>query len=468
MRSFKTFALLLEYDEEKNWATHGPKILERMKSDTSVPLAAHDNGPYDEGNHGPLHPERAYHHFSSALMTHDPTDHQEYSQWISKSYASGGINRFEDIGSRAGPALKTFHKAKVTKQLQKNGVSADINSYKKLGDLETAVEPFKEIKSIRELKDTETTKHDEEHWQIVVPHTMEAAQKYGAHTKWCTAAEHHEPDPDNELDADFGAGGNMFDHYNREGKLHMFIPKKPRYEGEKYQYHNDVEGYTQFMNDQDEPATAAKVFKDRPSPYHTALVDAHANPESHHDHPDHSVRVKSAMSNILYQNDDLAAKFAKDPHPAVREQVARRANHSVLLNMLDDPEPAVKCTIAHRGVGLDKLATDKVQGVRIAAASSIAYNSTPENRPGPYREAIASLANDDSYHVRQQVAKDFPEAHDKLKNDPHELVRMAVAFSPHASQETIDHLRNDPHERVKKQAELAHMNRNIPHNKPLW
>jgi hypothetical protein len=81
--------------------------------------------------------------------------------------------------------------------------------------------------------------------RIIVPKNEEAACYYGQGTRWCTAATQSH---------------NMFDHYNRIGSLYIILPKKPRYEGEKYQLHFPSE---QFMDENDDQVDLVELIDTR-------------------------------------------------------------------------------------------------------------------------------------------------------------------------------------------------------------
>src|SRR5271165_6667540 len=68
----------------------------------------------------------------------DPTPNKEYSLWLVKAYVSNGIQRFEDIASRAVPAIKQFISLKNRKAIPVE--KRDIMQYPTLGDLEDLIE----------------------------------------------------------------------------------------------------------------------------------------------------------------------------------------------------------------------------------------------------------------------------------------------------------------------------------------
>jgi hypothetical protein len=69
--------------------------------------------------------------------------------------------------------------------------------------------------------------------RIIVPKDQNAACYYGQGTRWCTAST---------------KGANYFNSYSKDGNLYILLPKKPKYEGEKYQLHF---ASGQFMDEED-------------------------------------------------------------------------------------------------------------------------------------------------------------------------------------------------------------------------
>ncbi len=386
MLRFRDF-LLLEYNEDKNWANHGAKISERL----------HSQGV--ESNH------REFWH--KQIEDHDPTPNKEYAGWISQKYATGGIRHHEDIGSRVGPALETYHKNKLKKTLETHGVSKDIGSHKTIKDLEDSVAKLPKIKEkSKDVSDSEVTKHDEEHWKVYTPHTKAASQKYGAGTRWCTASKQ----------------GNMFFEYNSDGPMHIYVPKKPKYPGEKYQGHRESFG---FMDETDAPAKESEVFKDRPSPHN----------QKHGVTPEH-------ITNILKNTNSyyITRKHAINHSSATSEHV------SMALN---DPESVVRRYAASSpnatSKHIFKALNDRVASVRRAALEG--PNVTPEH---------ISHALDGDCEFTRECAMEHPAATkehiDKGLNDPAEFVRAEAAYHKNATPEQITKGLNDPTSFVRQRA----------------
>lgn len=189
-----------------------------------------DKNPTIDTSHDTL----AIHHSPSDIIDHfaevgDPSKNKQHTQWILGQYKKKNI-RQEDM-YRVRPALENFDKYKS--KLDKK----DINQYKTLSELETAVRPH---------IGTASTKKEEIQQNITKGHTLihegkDGTKVYrlepteegknasisiyggggdlgGTHTSWCTAA-----------DSEY----NMFKHYSKDQPLHTIHTK----DGEVYQAH---------------------------------------------------------------------------------------------------------------------------------------------------------------------------------------------------------------------------------------
>ena len=122
----------------------------------------------------------------------------------------------------------------------------DIMTYKSLPDLAKAIQGFEGQKDIskkqqvRDIKKGAKKIMETNDWLVIQPTTEESACYYGANTKWCTASKEN----------------SMFNHYNEQGPLYIFINKK---DNSKYQFHAQS---LQFMNELDESVAPKKVIND--------------------------------------------------------------------------------------------------------------------------------------------------------------------------------------------------------------
>lgn len=173
----------------------------------------------------------------------------EHINWILTRYANKGIAGVEDIHSRAIPALKDYTSLVASGKMKKESLS----KWKTLPELETAVRNAKPT----EAGELEAHHYDHigenEHWNVYHPKTEKAACVLGHGTSWCTVSK----------------SNSMFDHYNQEGPLHIFVPKKPDHKGEKYQLHahsGQFRDYTDDPIDIDDIPVSPVSGRNRPLP----------------------------------------------------------------------------------------------------------------------------------------------------------------------------------------------------------
>jgi hypothetical protein len=239
---------------KKVWAKYGTKLKDRLTKDVTY------KGPVD------------------SLPSAFTDKHPKYLEWMVTSYLNDGIRYYEDIKSRVHPALdnylKLLHKRLLNSRDADGIPITDVKRFQqiliekpwlnetnllnycglrgcqsiikkqivqKLG-LEDLLEKYSEdldsLISIY-LPDLGALYFDGETIRIYKLSNKEEACYYGRGTRWCTAAREN----------------NMFDEYNKADILYVIIPKKPQYEGEKYQIaiSRDDGGIEQHMNEKDEP-----------------------------------------------------------------------------------------------------------------------------------------------------------------------------------------------------------------------
>jgi hypothetical protein len=172
------------------------------------------------------------------LESMDPTN-GKMLQWLVNQYAAG-IFKLEDA-PRVSTALTDFVKKKPS--LEKK----DINQYKRLSDLEDAVEDTKAVSSKKQQKQEIKTQGADtvfksSTYSIVKLKTEEAACYYGKGTKWCTASDHN----------------NMFAQYHERGPLFVILDHA---NNRKFQLQLETE---QFMNEQDRPVNYSELKKQYP------------------------------------------------------------------------------------------------------------------------------------------------------------------------------------------------------------
>lgn len=171
----------------------------------------------------------------------DPTPNKEYTQWIIRMWCQNPNLRFEDINRN--DLLGIHYLAKRRRMLRPE--DADINRFKNYSEFESAMSKYDIDEIARSEKSTNkgTSElvHEDSDMRIIVPKDVEAACYYGQGTSWCTAATR---------------GTNRFEQYNRTGPLYIILPKKPQYNGEKYQLHFADD---QFMDEDDDPVSLSQL-----------------------------------------------------------------------------------------------------------------------------------------------------------------------------------------------------------------
>ena len=230
--------------------TYGPKILERLKNDSSYKRAAMKQEVANQP--GANLAEKAVSH----LISKAP--HPKYARWMAHTYANGGINMLEDA-DKAGEALGHFHKH------QAKLANKDIQSYKSYKDLSDALEPHVKREATKNEPDKfnsnhyfktgeATLVHDSPTHQVVIPQTEEASKYFGKNTKWCTAAERSR----NYFNDYKGLGNLLYfrdkTKPDRQGNKHaIFVPHKP-FDGGSFK---ESEGF----DEEDNPVHPKKIAK---------------------------------------------------------------------------------------------------------------------------------------------------------------------------------------------------------------
>ena len=175
----------------------------------------------------------------------DPTKDHQYVPWIARMYAGyGPQSNFEDIVSKLRPYLEDYDNRKKHNQLAPE--HRDIMRFKTIDDLMDMIDGIVPTSPEASGKGAHTELYEDDVIRVVVPHNEEAAVYYGQGTRWCTAARN-----DN----------NMFDYYNRDGRLYIVLPKAPSYTGEKYQLHLETGSY---MNEKDTSVSLISLLNKYP------------------------------------------------------------------------------------------------------------------------------------------------------------------------------------------------------------
>jgi len=171
----------------------------------------------------------------------DPSGNNKYLEWMTKQIFDNQISMFD---AKMYNTVAEYHKNlnRITpdflnnlKSLENVGLSyaadedkilekpKDINSFSDIQSLDFFNEVLREFKTKGETKklDDEAKKaiklYQSPYVEVVVPLSMEASCRYGAGTKWCTAARSE----------------NAFSHYSKNGVLIYVLPKKTATPGVK-------------------------------------------------------------------------------------------------------------------------------------------------------------------------------------------------------------------------------------------
>ncbi len=229
---------LVEYSREKTAAALGDKLIAAYFGGQDPMYDEHINSINVNPAKKALYLDRVLTHIEGR----DPTPNKEYSQWLARMYANGDV-KLEDLNRHDWLGLYDLAKKRRILKLE----DRDINKFKTYQQFESAFAlhyPLDELRPQKEIIGAEAKKvFEDDQVLVVIPENEAAACKYGAGTRWCTAATR---------------GENYFNHYNSEGPLYIIIPKKPEYPGEKYQLHFDS---LQFMNKDDNSINLEKLLQ---------------------------------------------------------------------------------------------------------------------------------------------------------------------------------------------------------------
>ena len=146
-------------------------------------------------------------------------------KWIVETYLRRGIEKVEDIRTRALPLVTNFDRLNRTGKLKLGGHPTNLQQYKTLTDLHQVVSRFDKVEPSNKQQEQEFLKegkveilYNDEDYKVVTPKSRKAACYYGANTEWCTA----------------GRDYNEFKHYNKQGPLYIFLDKK---RNKRWQFH---------------------------------------------------------------------------------------------------------------------------------------------------------------------------------------------------------------------------------------
>lgn len=159
------------------------------------------------------------------FVSQDPSGNNKYLNWEMKVYKQLPPEAPADLKERhkelIANLIKGFHQHAPRLQMR------DINQYKTLGDLNTAVSPLikaSEEKAAAKLQQEEGSRklYEDSDWLMLIPLTHQASCKYGANTQWCVASRDT---------------NTHFKSYTREGLLIFLIHKKSN---NKFAFYQDL------------------------------------------------------------------------------------------------------------------------------------------------------------------------------------------------------------------------------------
>jgi len=232
----RAYQFLLEYDRSKTEANFGSKIVAIARRDRTIPAGFRDAEQVSD--------EDLFNTVITTIEESDPTRNKEYAQALANLYSKGGV-RFEDLGSTVADYIAKFHKLKQKRMIP--SPRNDFMRYTDISDFMGVVDEYPDPNQ-EQLVDKGQSRvfYEDNSLRIVMPADQTAACYYGQGTRWCTAAKTN----------------NMFRHYSQQGQLYIILPKKPKYAGEKYQFHFESR---QFMDEQDRSVDLRKVVANYPS-----------------------------------------------------------------------------------------------------------------------------------------------------------------------------------------------------------
>jgi hypothetical protein len=460
----ESISLLLEYDSDKTWQQHGKKAVSRANHEREDLGNSHHvldkmySKPHDnEESELAVGKEHLLKHIENT----DPTPNKKYVQHIARIYGNGGVNHIEDLHSRMKPALGEFDDLVKRKKIPAE--HRDIGRIKSLSQLEDLNDAHRDVmsgkeenKAHHEKMKSESSIEDHGTFTKIIPHTKEAAQHFGKGTKWCTATK--------------DINHSMFDHYNKDGPMHIMIPHHPQYDGEKYQYHRSS---NQLMNEKDKSVKRSDLPHEMK--HHLDLYDQHVehaknNPEIAKNHLERDVKdhymihhapkgeIDHITNNMLHQSlgaamsskhvhsndlnnflnidseDHAYDNEEKHPDYISKDEFSRRNMHITDEYELDDEYDY------HRRELLSKIQSDMDMHQSTAA----------KNSPNMTSDIAKNLLNSNIavYHAKDAIANKHVNAdglHDIIshyENNIHNKIESHT--SAHALNKLVDGVRNNP------------------------
>ena len=327
---------------------------------------------------------------------------EHHKSWIAKRYADGGIKHVEDI-AKVSALLKRHDELlaqKLVSPVALRNLKTDADLFGLIQNRDpNNIAPVKNVNvSSDKVKPHEYTLTGEnEEWTEITPHTENAACEFGRGTNWCTAS----------------TSNSEFNRYNKNGPMHILIPKNPRHKGERYQIHPHSD---QMMDETDTPVDFSEIEGyQRPVPHKGKISAFKLTKETH-------IGAESDDSAIALAALASPHADARTTHRAVR--TARQSQPIVALTALRSPHADARTThgaVRHNNpeVALAALASPHADATTTHGA---VRNDNPE-------VALAGLASPHADSITNHFAAKHLDSR----------VAMAALKHPLADADTVTH-----------------------------
>ena len=397
--------ILREYNEARLLNDFGNKIITRAKEDNTAPKY---NTPKQ---------------YIEALAKLDPTSNKELVFWLlfkyvkfSKEDNKYGISRWEDISSKAIPALLKFKALLKKPNLEPKLPTKDINQIRDLGALQDILDNYTEKDLTSNNKEENFYKtnqailfYNDSQVKVVIPKTEEASCYFGVNTRWCTAAK----------------SDNRFNYYNKQGPLYIVLIKK---DNKRYQFHYEN---NQFMDEQDNEINPNKeLAKKYPVLWKIFTPIAEKNNSLIlNQHPSEKVQLAAVTK------DGWAIEYITNPSEKV--QLAAVNQNGCAIKCITNPSEKVQLAAVNQNGWAIEYITNPSEKVQLAAVTRNSYAIKYITNPSEKVQLAAVTRN--SYAI-------------KCITNPSEKVQLAAVTKDGWEIKFID----NPSEKVQ----LAAVNRN--------
>jgi hypothetical protein len=404
--TMKCAEILNEYNEQRLLNDFANKLVAKSKTDTTAPK------------------NKTSQEIIQQISNLDQTPNKEFTFWLVMNYANsdnpkfnGGIQRYEDIASRAIPEIEKFkallRKPNLTPPLQVR----DINQVRGLSSLESIVDTYqpKQVVSNKEQANTEEQTfysknqakllYNDNQIKVLIPKTEQASCFFGKGTKWCTAAT---------------TKNNMFSQYNKPNDpLYIIITKGTN---EKYQFHF---GSGQFMNAQDTQINPQELANKYPILYQIFEPIAIKNlylPLIKN--PSEEIQLAAVKQNVYV----WAIQFIKNPSEEV--QLAAVKQNGYAIQYIQNPSEKSQLTAVNDYGNAIQFIKNPSEEVQLAAVKQDGY--AIQYIKNPSEEVQLAAVKQDGYAI-------------KFIKNPSEKMQLAAVKRNGGA---LSHLKN-PSEKVK-------------------